>query len=197
MWSSRSSRPARSPPNHSYAVVGPRPVGELVPVARGPPTRARRPEPCRGEAVGEDLVDDRLEVPRRAAGAGRGDEVVGVGHVEAAGARRRSARRSRRRRRRAASGTASPGSRPGSVARHQTSVSVSSVDLGPRRRSARRPGRSGRPTASTAVARGTRRSTVTSSPSSRGRLGRRRAPSRRGAAQRERRHRSPLDRARA
>ena len=54
-----------------------------VPVPRESPLGRVDAEPCRGEAVGEHLVHDGLEVPRGAAGARSGDEVVRVGHVEA------------------------------------------------------------------------------------------------------------------
>ena len=100
-------RRARSPPNHSHGVSGPRPGRELVPVARhGPAGRLAAPRPAVGEAVGEDLVDDRAAgaSPVRAGSSGE-EEVVRVGHVVPDERRRRSARRSRRRRRRAASGS--------------------------------------------------------------------------------------------
>ena len=81
MWSRCCSTPRRSPPNHSNGVSGPRPVGSAVPLARNRPLRTLDVEPARGEAVGKDLVDDGLRVPRGRAAVDRVDEVVRIGNV--------------------------------------------------------------------------------------------------------------------
>ena len=99
----RTTRAASSAPSRS----GRRPS----PGAR--PTRAACARPARArEAVGEDLVDDALDVPGRAVVSDRG-EVVRVGDVVADQPRRRSPSRSRSPRPRAASDRASPGCPPG------------------------------------------------------------------------------------
>ena len=73
---------ARSPPNHSNGVSGPRPVGRSSHSRGTAHSGGVDVEPGRCEAVREDLVDDGLEVPVRAARVRRGDEVVRVGNVE-------------------------------------------------------------------------------------------------------------------
>ncbi len=83
MWSRCSSSPWRSPPNHSSCVSGPRPMGNSSQPRAHCPVGRVHVEPGRGEAVREDLVDDRLQVPLRAARIRGRDEVVGVGDVEA------------------------------------------------------------------------------------------------------------------
>ena len=81
MWSRCCSMPRRSPPNHSAEVVGARPSGQLVPRPRDGPARRLDVEAAGGEAVGEDLVHDRAEVPVGAAGVDRDEEVVRVRDV--------------------------------------------------------------------------------------------------------------------
>ena len=85
-----ASIPRRSPPNHSRGVVRPAAGRQLVPLARDRPGGrvARASSAARGEAVGEDLVDDGREVPVRARRVDREHEVVRV--------RRPRARRGRR-----------------------------------------------------------------------------------------------------
>src|SRR5689334_10937855 len=54
------------------------PLGQLVPGAAHSPRRRVDAEAARGEAVGEDLVDDGLEMPRRPTVMERQHEVVRV-----------------------------------------------------------------------------------------------------------------------
>ena len=117
MWSRCASTPPRSPPNHSYGVSGPRPVGSSSQRARNGPLRRVVAGARRRESVRKDLVHDRPEVPCGPAGIEREHEVVRVGNVVTERGRGRSATRSRARRRKAASGSERAGSRTGKRAR--------------------------------------------------------------------------------
>jgi hypothetical protein len=61
--------------------LAPSPCRELVPGLADRPLRRRDIEPRRRETVGVDLVDDRADVPLRAAAVEGEDEVVGVGYL--------------------------------------------------------------------------------------------------------------------